>query len=67
MTTGQIKPPQPVSASAKLLATARTNCAARLRARGEDREAESFEKGLWDDTWAMRHEINKLRNEGMEG
>lgn len=61
--TGPIPPLPPVTAPADILADARANCAARLRLRGQDAEAEAFERAERDDAWAMRHEVNKLRTD----
>jgi len=61
---GAIKPHQPIDASEKERALARANCAARLRDRGEDPLALEYEMGPQDQGWAMRHEINRIRNEG---
>lgn len=60
---GAIKPPQPVSAPADVMALARDNCAQRLRERGYPEEAGAFERGERDDSWSMRHEINRLQSE----
>lgn len=53
----------PLDAGADMMAQARANCAARLRARGHIKEAEAFDRAERDQTWAMRHEVNRLRNE----
>lgn len=53
----------PIEAPADLLATARENCAARLRARGNGFAAELIATGAHDDCWAMRHEVRKLQAE----
>lgn len=63
MTAGAIKPQQPIQADAVLMAEARANCAARLRSRGSEAEAAMFETAQRDGTWAMRHEVAKLRAE----
>lgn len=58
-----IKPPQPVSAPADVMALARDNCAQRLRERGYPTEAEAFERGERDFAWGFRHEVAKLLSE----
>ena len=60
MSGGSIKSHQPLQADAIVMAEARANCAARLRARGQEAEAAQFEVGARDDAWAMRHETSKL-------
>lgn len=60
MSGGSIKSLNPIQADAIVMAQARANCAARLRARGQEAEAAQFEVGARDDAWAMRHEVNKL-------
>lgn len=60
MSAGSIKSREPVVADAIVMAEARANCAARLRARGQEAEAAQFEVGARDDAWALRHEVNKL-------
>ncbi len=60
---GPIPPLAPISAPADIMATARANCAARLRLKCQDAEAEAFERGERDGTWSMRHEVSKLRAE----
>jgi len=50
----------PLEAPADVMAMARENCAARLRARGHEREAAAFERGDRDWAWAMRHEVALL-------
>lgn len=59
--TGAIKPQLRHTAPAHILAEARANCAARLRARGYADEAEQFERGHRDDAWAMVHEVARLQ------
>ena len=53
----------PIEASADIMAMARDNCAERLRARGEVKEAEAFERGDRDFAWAMRHEVTLLKGQ----
>lgn len=60
MSAGSIKSREPIAADAIVMAEARANCAARLRARGHEAEAAQFEVGARDDAWALRHEVNKL-------
>lgn len=60
---GSIRPPLRNVAPAHVLAAARTNCAARLRTKGHEVEAQCFERGDRDDAWAMVHEVNKLVRE----
>lgn len=60
MSGGSIKSLNPIQADAIVMAEARANCAARLKARGQEAEAAQFEVGARDDAWAMRHEVNKL-------
>lgn len=65
MTRGKIKSAPPVTASADIMAMARENCAVRLRAKGGDTEAEAFDRGERDFTWAMKHEVRRLQSEGI--
>lgn len=60
-----IKPQHIVTAPAPIMAAARENCAGRLRARGHEAEAEAFQCGERDQTWAMHHEVEKLKGEGV--
>jgi len=48
------------------LTTARANCAARARDRGDCELAASFEQGTQDAGWAVRHEVKRLEREGIE-
>lgn len=64
---GPIPPLPPLVAPADLMATARANCADRLRAQGNGSEADAFALGERDDAWAMRHEVAKLRAERARG
>ena len=57
----------PVQAPVPVMQAARANCAARLRARGHEVEAQCFERGERDGTFAMRHEVNRLTAERGEG
>lgn len=57
---GPIPPLPPLVAPADLMATARANCADRLRAKGDVDEAEAFARGERDGAWAMKHELAKL-------
>jgi hypothetical protein len=57
----------PLSATPEMLAQARENCAARLRARGHALEAEAFAAGERDFAWAVRHEVTKLKAEAERG
>ncbi len=50
----------PVQAPAPVMQAARANCAARLRAQGHEVEAQCFERGERDQSFGMRHEVNKL-------
>lgn len=60
-TTGPIPPLPAIAATPDLIATARANCAARLRSRGHAAAAEQVERdGLG---WAVRHEVMKLQAE----
>lgn len=61
--TSPIAPPIRETVAATLLAQARANCAARLRSRGHGVEAENFARGDRDDTFPIRYEIEKLRQE----
>ncbi|WP_072378745.1 hypothetical protein [Novosphingobium sp. NDB2Meth1] len=63
MSAGAIKPTPTLEAPADLMAAARANCAARLRARDSAAEADAFTRGERDQSWAMRHEVAKLRAE----
>lgn len=63
MTAGAIKPTPLLEAPADLMAAARANCAARLLARGSADEADAFARGERDQSWAMKHEVAKLRAE----
>ena len=63
MSAGAIKPTPVLEAPADLMAAARANCAARLRAKGSANEADAFARGERDQAWAMRHEVAKLRVE----
>jgi hypothetical protein len=63
MSAGAIKGHEPIRADAIVMAQARTNCAARLRARGQEAEAAQFEVGERDFSWALRHEVSKLMAE----
>lgn len=65
MSAGQIKPPQPVQAPAQVMAMARENCAAALRARGSEDEAVKFEIGERDFSWRFKHEVSRLQREGL--
>ena len=63
MTAGQTRPTTPLTAPAPIMEQARATCAARLRARGSEAEAQAFERGERDDAWAMRHEVGKVLRE----
>lgn len=63
MSAGRIRDLPPVEAPADVMAMARENCAARLREKGSEVEAEAFDRGNRDFTWAMRHEVNRLMGE----
>lgn len=63
MGKGPIPPLPPLDADEALRQQARLNCAQRSRARGESETAAAIMRGDNDETWAMRHEINKLRAE----
>lgn len=67
MSGGSIKSLNPIQADAIVMAEARANCAARLRARGQEAEAAQFEVGARDDSWGMRHEVGKLLAERGRG
>lgn len=58
--TGPVKPLPALEAPADLLATARANCAARSRARGEEAVAAAYESGAGNQGWGLRHEVAKL-------
>lgn len=49
-----------LDAPAHIMAQARDNCAARLRARGQNTEADAFARGERDGAWSVRHEVMKL-------
>lgn len=55
----------PLDVDALTMATARENCTANLRARGYSDEADAFERGDRDFSWAMRHEVARLTAEGL--
>jgi hypothetical protein len=57
----------PIEAPADVMQMARENCAERLRERGYPEEAAAFERCERDDSWAMRHEVAKLRGEASRG
>lgn len=63
---GPIPPLPPIEASPEMMAEARQNCADRLRARSHFTEADAFDAGLRDDSWSLRHEINRLKAESAE-
>ena len=54
-------------AQADTVKTARANCAARYRARGQAMEAQAFAAGDRDAAWAMRHELRRLQAEQARG
>ena len=60
---GQTHPATPLTAPAPIMEAARATCAARLRARDSEAEAQAFERGERDDAWAMRHEVAKVLGE----
>lgn len=60
-TNGPVPPLPALSAPANILAEARTNCAARLRARGLVSAAEQIERD--GAGWAVRHEVARLQAE----
>lgn len=61
---GAIKPEPPCDWTEEERTQARANCAARLRERGEDPLALSYELGEQDSGWNMRHEVARMRAEG---
>ncbi len=63
MGAGDIKPALPLDADDAMRRQARINCARRSRDRGEGAMADALLRGDNDETWAMRHEVNKLRAE----
>lgn len=65
MSRTAIKPPPALDASEEERVAARATCAARARARGRGELAASFELGFQDAGFAMRHEVNRLRAEGV--
>lgn len=60
---GEIKPVPIRDWTEEERVAARANCAERLRARGEDPLALSYELGDQDAGWAMRHEVARIRAE----
>lgn len=48
------------TAPANIMAAARANCAARLRATDQAMSALRIETGIDDDCWAMKHELARL-------
>lgn len=63
MASGDIKSTPPLDASDGLRLQARQNCARRSRDRGEGATADALLRGDNDETWAMRHEVNRLKDE----
>lgn len=59
-------PPLPtIAAPEPVLAAARTNCATFARERAEYALAASYEQGEQDAGWNVRHQVAKLRAEGV--
>ena len=63
MSRTAIKPFALPEASEVEWAQARSTCAARARARGQDTLADAYEAGSQDQGFAMRHEINRIRSQ----
>jgi hypothetical protein len=63
MSRTAIKPHAPLDATEDERLLARANCAKRARDRGEPELAASYEVGMQDGGWGIRHEVYRLRTE----
>lgn len=49
-----------IVADSDIIDQARSACASMYRARGMHAMADEYERGEWDWTWAMRHQVSKV-------